>query len=461
MVPYRDNRRWIKLGWFVGILTFVTVNGIASPTCYAQDNRLRILTDDAEALQARIDLIQRAENSIDVAYYSVDTDQVPVALLELLRQASVRGVRVRILVDGLIFRVPAKFEKYLRRFGVNIRVYHQPHQGNLRWLNRRLHSKLIVVDDSVAIIGSRNLENEYYQFHHDRNFVDCDALVSGDVAKRAKVYFDRLWCTPDVSRAPDHDSLRFDALKYSPTDRTEWNLAWRHAKGPADYQQLLCRSLQQVTSHCNVRLNSNRDWMADSLHGVDVDLLHDCLTDKSKRIVQQRIVQLMDSARRSLLIESPYPAFDRPIRQAISRARSRGVQVTLLTNSLRSTDQVNVYAAYQNQKRGLLKEGVQLREFSSNDILHAKTMIVDNRSCMLGSYNFDGRSDTLNLELCIVSNDPVVTNAVRDSVQTRLAKSTRIAAGRLWLSVGPEGTASKRIRMALKRGVVELYRRSL
>ena len=104
---------------------------------------------------------------------------------------------------------------------------------------------------------------------------------------------------------------------------------------------------------------------------------------------------------------------------------------------------------------------MQLREFNSNDILHAKTMIVDNQSCMLGSYNFDGRSDNLNLELCIVSNDPVVTNAVRTSVQTRLAKSTPIAGGRLLLGVGPEAKTSKRLRMSLKRGVIEFYRGSL
>ena len=357
MVPYRGNLRSLKLAWFVAILTFVTVNGIASLECYAQaqGNSLRVLTDDTEALQSRIDLIQRAEKTIDVAYYTVNTDEVPVALLELLRQASVRGVRVRILVDGLISRVPANFEKYLRGFGVQFRVYHRPFQGHPKWLNRRLHSKLIVVDDSVAIIGSRNLENDYYQFNYDRNFVDVDALVTGAVAKCAQAYFDWLWCTPDVSRAPDRDSLGLDVLRYLPTGRIDWNSDWRHAQRPADYQRMLDRSLELVTSRCKVRLNSGRDWMADALHGVDVDLLHDCLTDKSKRIVRQRIIQMMDSAQCSLLIESPYPAFDRPIRQAISRARSRGVQVTLLANSLRSTDQVNVYAAYQNQKRGLLK----------------------------------------------------------------------------------------------------------
>ncbi len=426
--------------------------------CAGQESSLRLLNDKTEALQARIDLIQQAEHTIDVAYYAIDTDEVPVTILELLRRASLRGVRVRMLVDGLKSRLPSKFEHYLRRFGIQVRVYHPTHRGNPAWLNRRLHSKLMVIDAQQAIIGSRNLENEYYEFAPGRNFADCDALVAGDVAGRAQAYFDWLWSSPDVQPAPDRDSLGLDVLRYRPFGRTAWNEAWRDATGPADYQRLLNLAVQKVICRSNVKLNSNKDWMSDAIEGLQISLLHDCHSDKSEDNVQRGIMRLIDQARCCILIESPYPAFDREIRSAITRARCRGVRVTILTNSLKTTDQLSVYAAYQNHKRSLLKEGVRLREFCGKDTLHAKTMIVDNARWLLGSYNFDARSDNLNLELCIVSHDPAGAAALRRNVQKRMSKSTAIAKQGIVLPVGQQPPIFKRACLSLHRTFVEFYR---
>ncbi|QDV45081.1 Major cardiolipin synthase ClsA [Stieleria neptunia] len=424
----------------------------------ANASSVRLLDGPHESLQARVDLIQQARQTIDLSYYAIDTDEVPVALLELLRQATLRGVRVRILVDGLKSRLPAKFEQYLSSYGIQLRVYHPPQQGHPRWLNRRLHSKLMVVDSCNAIIGSSNLENEHFGLKQERGFVDCDAIIFGEIAQQTQVYFDWLWATPDVQPAPAKDSLGLDVLSYRPFGRSDWKNAWRDADGPADYQRLLNQALQRVVCECGVGLNPQCDWMAEALHGINIQLLHDCSSDKSEHHVKHRIIQMMDRAKQSMLIESPYPAFDRSIRTAISRARNRGVCVTILTNSLETTDQLNVYAAYQNQKRGLLREGVQLREFVGRDTLHAKTMLIDDCCWMLGSYNFDARSNHLNLELCIVSNDPAGAAWLRSNLQTRLAQSTPVPARNWILSVGQDATASKRARLMMKRSVIELYR---
>ena len=138
---------------------------------FVQADSFRVLCCETEALQARIDLIQQAEHSIDLACYGIDTGELPVALIELMRQAACRGVRVRILFDDLKSRVPADFEHYLRRFGLQFRVYHPLRQWNLARMNRRMHSKLLVVDSEKAIIGGRNLANEYYQFGCRQRFV--------------------------------------------------------------------------------------------------------------------------------------------------------------------------------------------------------------------------------------------------------------------------------------------------
>ncbi|WP_182870616.1 phospholipase D-like domain-containing protein [Rhodopirellula sp. JC639] len=424
----------------------------------AAANSLRVLDGKRESLQVRFDLIQQAQHSIDLSYYSIDTGEVPIAMIELLRQASLRGVRVRILVDGLKSRLPAKFEQYLQRYGIQVRVYHPLHQGRPSWLNRRLHSKLMVVDAHRAVIGSSNLENGHFELESGRGFVDCDALVAGPIAEKAHAYFDWLWATPDVRPAPIRDSLGLDVLRYRPFGRSDWKNAWRDAKTASDYQRLLDRALQHVVCQGGVRLDPQRDWMAEACHGVEMRLLHDCSSDKSEHHVNRWIVQMIDRARSSVLIESPYPAFDRSIRSAISRARERGVCVTILTNSLDSTDQLNVYAAYQNHKRGLLREGVQLREYAGRDTLHSKTLLVDRSSWMLGSYNFDARSNHLNLELCLVSSDPAGAAQLWLGLQPRLARSTLVRPDTLILPVGQDAAISKRARLLMKRSVIELYR---
>ncbi|QEF98297.1 Major cardiolipin synthase ClsA [Stieleria maiorica] len=424
----------------------------------ANASSLRVLDGKRESLQARVDLIQQAQHSIDLSYYAIDTDEVPIALLELLRQASLRGVRVRILVDGLKSRLPAKFEQYLQRNRVQVRVYHPLHQGNPSWLNRRLHSKLMVVDAQRAVIGSSNLENEHFELKPGRGFVDCDAIVAGPIAQQTQAYFDWLWATPDVRPAPPRDSLGLDVLRSRPFGRSDWKNAWRDAKTDRDYQRLLDRALQHVVCQGGVHLDPQRDWIAEASHGIQMRLLHDRSSDKSEHHVNRQIVRMIDRARSSVLIESPYPAFDRSIRSAISRARARGVCVTILTNSLDTTDQLNVYAAYQNHKRGLLREGVQLREYAGRDTLHSKTLLVDDSSWMLGSYNFDARSNLWNLELCLVSDDPAGAAQLWSNLQPRLVNSTPIRSGTLILPVGQDAAISKRSRLMIKRSVIELYR---
>ena len=148
-----------------------------------------------------------------------------------------RGVKVRLLVDGLRSRLPSDFEQYLRRCGIETMVYHPTHKG--LWLNRRLHIKLMVADSSTAIIGSRNLRDEHFGLGSEKNYIDCDAIVAGDSAVKAQTYFDWLWRTRDVDSKPHRASLGLGILKYRPGDCDACSKAWRHASCPADFQRLL------------------------------------------------------------------------------------------------------------------------------------------------------------------------------------------------------------------------------
>ncbi len=424
----------------------------------ATASSLRFLNEDCDALQARVDLIQQAQNSIDLAYFAVDTGEVPTALMELLRQAAQRGVSVRLVVDGLCTKLPASYVQYLRFNGIDLRFYHPPSTGKLRWLNCRMHSKLLVADSLHAIVGSRNLDDRHFGFDKERRFLDCDALLTGEIVPQVQDYFEWLWNLPDVLKS---EQLRLGKSKASGmqiADSSSWEAAWRHASTPSGYQSLLDQSIIRVACRSGVNFDSAQDWGADAMHGLQICLLRDCLADKSSRNFQRSFIQLLDGAVGSILMVTPYPAFDQQTRAAISRATRRGVQVTIMTNSLNVTDQVLVYAAYQNQKRRLIREGVELFEFQGKGTLHKKLLIVDGATWMLGSHNFDARSNKHNLELSIVSDCQEGSAHMHSVVQQRLSSAQPCQGGRILLSVGGESSLRQRASLILHRPIAELIR---
>ncbi len=440
------------------VLCIFLIVQLISNSVPSQASSLRILDEDHDALQARVNLIQQAQRSIDLAYFAVNTGKVPTALLELLRQAAQRGVSVRLVVDGLRSKLPASYVQYLRFNGIDLRFYHPPSEGKLRWLNYRLHSKLIVADSEQAIVGSRNLDDRHFGFDNERKFLDCDALVTGEIVPQVQCYFDWLWGLPDVKRSEQRRFMTRNAFRFPDADSTSWEDAWRNAKCPSDYQALLDESVIQVVCRSGVQMESAQDWGAGAVHGLPIRLLHDCRADKSTRCFQRSIIQMLDAAVCSIVMVTPYPAFDQATRAAISRATRRGVRVRIATNSLKVSDQVLVYAAYQNQKRKLLHEGVDLREFQGQGTLHTKLLIVDGTTWMLGSHNFDARSDRLNLELSIVCDCGRSSAHVHSVVQHKLSDSTRCRGDSFLLSVGGQSPLRKRTELILNRAVAELIR---
>ena len=132
---------------------------------------------------------------------------------------------------------------------------------------------------------------------------------------------------------------------------------------------------------------------------------------------------MLAGARASIVLESPYFVMSHDERQALARATARGVHVTLLTNSLASTDESLVAAEFHNQKHWLLAHGVELWELAGPDHLHAKTAVVDGTIAFVGSYNFDPRSELLNTETGVIVPDASVAEWVLNSIGEHMVRS--------------------------------------
>jgi len=147
--------------------------------------------------------------------------------------------------------------------------------------------------------------------------------------------------------------------------------------------------------------------------------------------MQQQRIAWVKSAKRSLVIETPYPAFARKTLAAICELARSGVDVQIITNSLGTTDQILPFAGYKNLQRRLLAAGVKIYEFRGPEAMHAKVILIDGQAAVIGSHNFDSRSDNFNLEFCVRVNSPEFVNEVNTRLCQHKSHSKQILSPRL------------------------------
>ncbi|WP_162006657.1 phospholipase D-like domain-containing protein [Roseimaritima sediminicola] len=391
----------------------------------ARADTFRLLPDDAQALQVRVDLIQQAQHEIDCAYYGADTGRVPAAVLSLLVEAAQRGVRVRLLVDGLMSRLPEGLHRTLRHHGVDIQIYRPPDGLSFRVWNKRMHDKLLIVDKRRLIVGSRNLQDAHFGVR-DPRFMDCDAFIEGSTAARAAAYFQWMWDQPHVRPLEAVNLWGRTVASRLPLVKDAWRRAWQQADSPEVHLQLMWISRQGLIDRGMISLDTGNDWSSGGDRGVPLELVHEVDADKSQRWVQRRLLRLIDSSTRSLLIQTPYPVFTDDAMRALFAARHRGVRVVLCTNSLHSTDRLITFSAFENIKDALLAAGVEIYEMPGPEHLHSKAMVIDDAVGVIGSYNFDERSAKLNTEVCVIAPDVRVAMRLRRMVEDQMSGGRRV-----------------------------------
>jgi putative cardiolipin synthase len=366
---------------------------------------IRILDDPREAMQARVDVIQQASGKIELLYFLARNDRITLSVLALLRDAKRRGVGdVRVIVDGNFHRIPKAVLAHLRDEGVQVRVYHPLDVRHPSWLLRRMHEKVIVADSARYITGGRNLGKAYFGLARKKNFLDRDVYVDGTSAADADRHFESVWSSTHVAELRVHVSRK----------------ARQEA---ADH---LGRVLEELARDGFIALDTNRDWSEDRQDAGEVRFLHDPLHRAGGPRVGARLDEVLEAAEESIVIESPYFVPTKSLRLLLKKKVAEGVSVLVLTNSLRSTDGLLPQAAYLKYRRGLLRAGVDMREYKGPDVLHAKSIIVDGRVAMIGSYNIDPRSRYLNTEVMCVTADEEIARELRQSIDAHLENAWTI-----------------------------------
>ena len=427
-----------------------------------------LVVDGLEALALRVAAARTATRQLDLQYYAWHADVTGLLLAREVLQAADRGVQVRLLLDDSGVLADDSAVSDLALMGAHPRIEVRLFNTH-RWrgwgrfgfllefllgggnLNRRMHNKAWIADRRLAMVGGRNIGNEYFDAAGDFNFRDLDIAIAGQSAEQAQGVFERYWhhrlAMPATGCDGHHpDPAELDALR----ERLELNLA----RGEA---QPYLRRLDASLEAGDILTGEGGLLPADHDLRVAADPPEKAAGEEEEadKLVHA-VAGALDGAKREALLISPYFVPGEGGTEAIIRLVRQGVRVVVVTNSLAATDVVAVHGGYARYRRKLLKAGVEIHELkrsgeedggvlgSKGASLHTKAFAIDGRLIFVGSFNLDPRSANLNTEMGAFVRQSRLARRLREE-QARLADPARsyrvlLKGGKMcWQDIGRTG----------------------
>lgn len=398
------------------------------------------LSDGLDAYAARAVITQYAGRSLDLQYYIWHDDLIGHLFARDLYDAAERGVRVRLLLDDMNAKGMDQALLALDAHpNIELRLYNPfRNRDGLWWLvemvqrifsvNHRMHNKAWIADSRVAIVGGRNIGEEYFDARPDVNFRDLDLLLAGPVVAQASAIFDDYWnstAAVPIAALNAHSEQQLQSLL---------QLSDQDAR-LASAQPYLQRVQARARTH-SLSGPAQLHWTDQIEVRSDPPLKHR-KADRKDWLVT-RLVSELGSAHHKALMISPYFVPGEAGSAAMQRLTARDVQVGVITNSLAANDVAAVHSGYMQYREPLLRSGVQLYELklrggdneknllfgSSGASLHTKAFVVDDRRGFVGSFNLDPRSAYLNTEMGVLFDDPMLAAHLRDEY-LRLARPSQ------------------------------------
>jgi len=386
-----------------------------------------------------------AEKTIDIQYFIFSTDNVGLIAIDYLVRAADRGVKIRLLVDDIM--VNAEIDDILSldsHENISIKIYNpgvnlgknifekaQKFLTEFRSANQRMHNKTFIVDDQVVITGGRNIADEYFDYDHEYNFRDRDVLLLGKATKDVAVSFDDFW---DDDLSVPISELGDQQVKES-AQRDTFERLHEYACNPDNFWPQVRERIENLPARFNeIKESGGLIWVDN------VDFISD-YPGKNKEtsglggggVTTTALLELVQNAKYSLDIQTPYLITSELSQNLFREAVNRGVKVRILTNSLASTDNVEAFSSYQTDRRKLLETGVRIYEFRPDAAertkvmtgelqktlnhtpifgLHAKSMVIDGKVSVIGTFNLDPRSANLNTECITIIHSEEISAGV-------------------------------------------------
>jgi cardiolipin synthase C len=497
--------RWLAiaifLGWTGGCASLPANTGRTASTHFAQadqtalgqlvqarraqaaarsDSAFFLLDTVDTALSSRLALVDFAQRSLDLQYYAIHADASTEVILQRVREAARRGVRVRILIDD--FNSVGEDAQVLRLAfepNVEMRLFNPlPGSRNsmigrvvtslsdVGRMQKRMHNKLFLADNAWGITGGRNLGDRYFGGGDKQNFVDLDVLAAGRIVQDMSASFDHFWndeLAYPVQTLLDPEDLESLRKPQAPAS------AASSPRPPAAALPVTVSPtvLPSVTPTAAVQADRpSMDLRAIPLTWAPATLLVDQPGKvgpgddevNAGETVIDGLLNLMQQAQSDVLIISPYFVPGARMMAVYEQMRKRGVRIRVLTNSLASNDAPAAHAGYARYRNALLDMGVELYEMRSDPAtaaallgssaqkeehsgwwgsgpggskgngktrasLHSKAVIIDQRYSVIGSMNLDLRSQLKNSEVGLLIRSMALAQQATRQIDATLASA--------------------------------------
>jgi putative cardiolipin synthase len=379
------------------------------------------------AFNTRIALTDLAQKSLDMQYYIWEADATGRRFAERVVKAADRGVRVRILLDDNNFTgrdpILAALDAHPN---IEIRMFNPfAHRSthildfllNFSRVNHRMHNKLFVMDNALAIVGGRNIGDDYFGVSSHANYRDADIAAGGPVVRQASGVFDRFW--------NGEQAVPMAALtnrKYTSEDAKAAISTIRESSATDPYPYPLDQDVAAIKSRIDTLIDQFI-WAPGQMVWDDPESIR--LTGGTTKLIEG-LYNRMEKLNQEMLIEAPYFVVQERGRARVKELHERGIRMRALTNSMASNDVAAAHAGHAKHRKELVENGMEIYELradagsirdrfasgSSDAALHAKILVFDRRDVFIGSFNLDPRSAFINTEAGLYIQSPKLASQV-------------------------------------------------
>lgn len=445
---------------------------------------IKILNTGEDALISRIHLIQTAMKSIHIQTFIWKNDESGRYVINELIKAAKRGVKIKIIIDQLGSTDDITLLSYLADSSPNLELkFYNPSFDrinpnilqmagdiafNFKNLNQRMHNKILIMDDSIAITGGRNYQNDYFDLNRYRNFKDRDILVVGPIVKNITKSFADYWEFKGSVNAIDLTDIgkNIKEKRYEkdlPENSFAFNGLFSNVnKSSNNYAYIKQEYINKVFEIYNIELIVD-DPGKNNEHGL-----------KGGGEAFLALSQILSKIKKSIVVQTPYLIVDKIVMKGVSKKLKDipNLDIMISTNSLAATDNIYAYSHSFKQRKKLMRDlrfrifelkpipndiasmlpnyNVDLNNFPENKnnlvnqiidelpfmqkkrflCIHAKSFVIDDEISFIGSFNVDPRSFHLNTEIGLAIKDINVAKALKENILLDMKTGNSWVAGK-------------------------------
>lgn len=416
----------IPWGWVIVVLILIYVGALTLPyvahkkvsSTFVKDfekrsftndqagtERVFYLNDNVEALLYRLRMAEEAKKEIILSTFDFNSDHAGHDIMSVLYQAANRGVKVRIIVDGISGFLDLKgdpwFQALVSHDNVNIRTYNPVNLLKPWTMQARLHDKYFIVDDKMYLLGGRNTANLFLGDYSSKKNIDRELFVyetqasSGSSIYQLKDYFEHVWTS--------QDSKNYTCRKMTDTVK---NCITQLEKQYLDLQTQYPQAYETW------------NWESLTKETQKVSLLSNPVNAGNKEPWMWYVLNQLMKQGEKVTIYTPYIICGKEMYQDLHQLMQNGTCVDIITNAVSSGANPWGCTDYLNQKENIWKTGANVYEFMGKHSCHTKALLIDNHMTILGSYNMDMRSTYQDTELMLVVDSPELNAEIAKEMET-------------------------------------------